>query len=148
VETNVYTGQLNQSELERRINPFLIADPSLTHTHNQFLLAIRQNASRETPEPGVAAFVSANDKPTSSSKPVSGDAAEQRLKTEIMQLPARERHRLKAIQDEPADAFQSMMAEFYDVRQIRPPDLVPASAGGNIKTSMYFPGLLINCGKS
>lgn len=31
------------------------------------------------------------------SKPVSGDAAEQRLKTEVMQLPPRDRRRLKAI---------------------------------------------------
>ena len=33
------------------------------------------------------------------SKPVSGDAAEQRLKTEVMQLPARERRRLKEVPD-------------------------------------------------
>lgn len=33
------------------------------------------------------------------SKPVSGDAAEQRLKTEVMQLPARDRRRLKDISD-------------------------------------------------
>ena len=49
------------------------------------------------PDQGVASWVSANDKPTTGagSKPVSGDAAEQRLKTEVMQLPARDRRRLK-----------------------------------------------------
>lgn len=41
--------------------------------------------------------MSANDKPTVLSKPVVGDAAEQRLKTEVMQLPARERRRLKEV---------------------------------------------------
>lgn len=86
--------------------------------------------------------MSANDKPTASSKPVTGDAAELRLKTEIMNLPARERHRLKAIQEDPTDTFQSMMAEFHDARQIRPPDAVPASAGGYNKTSKTFPLLV------
>jgi len=33
------------------------------------------------------------------SKPVVGDAAEQRLKTEVMQMPARDRRRLKEVQD-------------------------------------------------
>jgi transcriptional coactivator HFI1/ADA1 len=49
------------------------------------------------PDHGVASWVSANDKPTTGagSKPVSGDAAEQRLKTEVMQLPSRDRRRLK-----------------------------------------------------
>jgi len=49
------------------------------------------------PDHGVASWGSANDKPTTGagSKPVSGDAAEQRLKTEVMQLPSRDRRRLK-----------------------------------------------------
>jgi hypothetical protein len=41
--------------------------------------------------------VSANDKPSVVSKPSSGDAAEARLKTEVMQLPPRDRRRIKAI---------------------------------------------------
>jgi len=49
------------------------------------------------PDHGVASWVSANDKPTTGagSKPVSGDAAEQRLKTEVMALPSRDRRRIK-----------------------------------------------------
>ena len=43
--------------------------------------------------------MSANDKPTVLSKPMVGDAAEQRLKTEVMQMPARDRRRLKEVQD-------------------------------------------------
>lgn len=51
------------------------------------------------PDQGVASWVSANDKPTTGagSKPVSGDAAEQRLKAEVMQLSSRDRRRLKDI---------------------------------------------------
>lgn len=49
------------------------------------------------PDQGLAPWVSANDKPTATvtSKPVSGDAAERRLKGDVMQLPARDRRRVK-----------------------------------------------------
>ena len=49
------------------------------------------------PDQGLAPWVSANDKPTTGtgSKPVSGDAAERRLKGEVMQLPGRDRRRIK-----------------------------------------------------
>lgn len=51
------------------------------------------------PDIGLAPWVSANDKPTTTtgSKPVSGDAAERRLKGEVMQLPARDRRRIKEL---------------------------------------------------
>ena len=59
-------------------------------------MALFANAQRDPPDqPGVASWVAANDKPTTAAKPVTGDAAEQKLKSEVMQLPARERHRLK-----------------------------------------------------
>lgn len=108
--------------------------------HNQFICAIHANALRDPPEPGVAAFVSANDKPTAAAKPVSGDASEQRLKVEIMHLPARERHRLKKIEEDPVDAFQQMMLEVHTSRQIRPPDLVSTSAGGYNTTTSKWKG--------
>lgn len=49
------------------------------------------------PDQGLAPWVSANDKPAAAtaSKPVSGDAAERRLKGDVMQLPARDRRRIK-----------------------------------------------------
>jgi len=75
------------------------ADPNTEHLHNQLIAGIYGNVNRDPPEPGVAPWVSANDKPTVLSKPVSGDAAEQRLKTEVMQLPARERRRVKEVPD-------------------------------------------------
>lgn len=77
----------------------MTVDPLIEHLHNQLLAAIFANVARDLPDAGVAPWVSANDKPTVISKPVSGDAAEQRLKTEVMQLPARDRRRLKEVPD-------------------------------------------------
>ena len=93
------TGQLNQNELCLRTDYFLTTNPHTEHLHNQFIAAIFANVGREPPDVGIAPWVSANDKPTVPSKPVSGDGAEQRLKTEVMQLPARDRRRLKDISD-------------------------------------------------
>lgn len=49
------------------------------------------------PDQGLAPWVSANDKPaaTTGTKPVSGDATERRLKGDVMQLPTRDRRRIK-----------------------------------------------------
>lgn len=77
----------------------MTSDPNIEHLHNQLIAGIFANVGRDLPEPGVAPWVSANDKPTVLAKPVSGDAAEQRLKTEIMRLPARDRRRLKEVPD-------------------------------------------------
>lgn len=92
-------GHLNQNELSFQIDYFVTADPNTEHLHNQLIAGIYGNVTRDPPEPGVAPWVSANDKPTVLSKPVSGDAAEQRLKTEVMQLPARDRRRIKEVPD-------------------------------------------------
>lgn len=93
------SGHLNQNELSSVIDHILTADPNTEHLHNQLIAGIYGNVTRDSPEPGVAPWVSANDKPTVLSKPVSGDAAEQRLKAEVMQLPARDRRRLKEVPD-------------------------------------------------
>ena len=77
----------------------MTADPTTEHLHNQLIAAIFGNVNRDPPEPGLAPWVSANDKPVVLSKPISGDAAEQRLKTEVMQMPARDRRRLKEVPD-------------------------------------------------
>lgn len=80
----------------------MIASPTgeTEHLHNQLLTAIYANVTREMPDPGLAPWVSANDKPTAGagSKPVSGDAAERRLKGEVMHLPSRDRRRIKDLQ--------------------------------------------------
>jgi transcriptional coactivator HFI1/ADA1 len=97
--TNVYTGKRNQAETAWIVDPFLKGDPVREQLHNQLILAIFSNAQREPPDqPGVASWVAANDKPTTTTKPITGDAAEQRLKTEIMHLPPRERRRIRKLE--------------------------------------------------
>lgn len=61
------------------------------------MAAIYGNLTREMPDQGLAPWVSANDKPAANvgTKPVTGDAAERKLKAEVMQLPARDRRRIK-----------------------------------------------------
>jgi transcriptional coactivator HFI1/ADA1 len=133
----------------------------IEHLHNQLVAAIYGNVTREMPDHGVANWVSANDKPTTGagSKPVSGDAAEQRLKTEVMQLPSRDRRRLKDLsqnevwllseqaspnsvlslkQFDPQDAFANIFGEHRRPKAARLVDQVPASAGGLNKTSKLF----------
>ncbi|KAK2750655.1 transcriptional coactivator hfi1/ADA1 [Myotisia sp. PD_48] len=128
-------GHLNQNEFTARINPFITLDPKLEHLHNNFVCAILGNLSRDLPDHGVASWVSANDKPTLVSKPASGDAAEQRLKTEVMQLPPRDRRRLKSIPEPDPHTIPSPYEEYQLAKQIRIPDQAPASAGGLTKTN-------------
>lgn len=94
----LYIGRLNQAEFSERIDPLISSpDGSKEHLHNQLIAAIYGNVTREIPDAGLAPWVSANDKPstTTGSKPVSGDAAERRLKGDVMQLPSRDRRRIK-----------------------------------------------------
>lgn len=96
------TGQLNQHEFSSRVDRFLNADPKTLQAHNNFICAIINNLSCDLPENAVASFVSAIDKPSSTGANVGGaktgdDAAELRLKTEVMQLQPKDRRRLKAI---------------------------------------------------
>ncbi|KUJ15722.1 uncharacterized protein LY89DRAFT_685672 [Mollisia scopiformis] len=134
-------GQLNQVELSARIDPFLVTPSGeLEHLHNQLISAIYGNVTREMPDAGVASWVSANDKPTTGagSKPVSGDAAEQRLKTEVMQLPSRDRRRLKDLSQndfDPQDPFATLWGERRQQIKTKLADAVPASAGGLNKTN-------------
>ncbi|TKA65482.1 hypothetical protein B0A49_09244 [Cryomyces minteri] len=131
-------GHLHQFELSHRIRPFIALSSSTEHLHNQLICAIYGNISRDPPESGVASWVSANDKPTATvSKAVVGDKAEERLKAEVMALPARDRRRLKGIKDEPGDTDGLMkdLVEYKDAKTITLPDIVPASAGGFNKTN-------------
>lgn len=91
-------GRLNQAEYSDRVDPILSSgNGERVHLHNQLLAAIYGNLTREMPDQGLAPWVSANDKPTTNvgAKPVTGDAAERRLKTEVMMLPSRDRRRIK-----------------------------------------------------
>ncbi len=142
------TGQLNQAELSARINSFIITSTGeIEHLHNQLIAGIYGNVTREMPDHGVASWVSANDKPTTGtgSKPVSGDAAEQRLKTEVMHLPSRDRRRMKDLSQnefDPQDALANMFGEYRRPKVSKVAEIIPASAGGLNKTSewnlLYF----------
>ena len=96
--TFAFLGRLSQSEYAGTVHPILDdGTGDKEHFHNQLLAAVYGNVTREMPDQGPAPWVSANDKPaaSSNSKPVSGDAAERRLKGDVMQLPARDRRRIK-----------------------------------------------------
>ncbi|KAL2131508.1 hypothetical protein VTI74DRAFT_4950 [Chaetomium olivicolor] len=135
--TNFLIGRLNQAEFSERIEPILASpDGSKEHLHNQLIAAIYANVTREMPDQGLAPWVSANDKPstTAGSKPVSGDAAERRLKGEVMQLPARDRRRIKDLVHNDFDPYESLANVFTDHARMRPAKTaeVPASAAGGL----------------
>ncbi|EXA45314.1 transcriptional coactivator HFI1/ADA1 [Fusarium oxysporum f. sp. raphani 54005] len=95
--TEFLIGRLNQTEYSERIDPILAGPGDKEHLHNNLIAAIYGNVTREMPDQGLAPWVSANDKPaaTTGTKPVSGDATERRLKGDVMQLPTRDRRRIK-----------------------------------------------------
>lgn len=128
-------GQLNQDEISYYLVPILHNDVSAYEAHNRLVVAILLNSTRDLPDPGIASFVSANDKPTtaggaSKAGAAGGDAAEQRLKAEIMALPPRDRHRIKTIQDEGLDDAVLRANAVQIARSVRGPDMAPTSAGG------------------
>ncbi|OAA37199.1 hypothetical protein NOR_07215 [Metarhizium rileyi] len=114
------TGRLSQAEYSERIDPIL-ADSSgeKDHFHNQLIAALLGNVTREMPDQGLAPWVSANDKPMpgAGSKPVTGDAAERRLKGEVMQLPPRDRRRIKDLAHNDYDPHESLSILFIDVHR-------------------------------
>ncbi|KAF6833906.1 hypothetical protein CMUS01_06373 [Colletotrichum musicola] len=149
--TEFLIGRLNQTEFSERIDPIL-ASPNgeKEHMHNQLIAAIYGNVTREMPDQGLAPWVSANDKPAApvGSKPVSGDAAERRVKGEVMQLPSKDRRRIKDLasndvsfglhfvpdfladlsQYDPQEALSNAFLDNHR-RQSKPAE-VPPSAGG------------------
>ncbi|KAI1762866.1 transcriptional regulator of RNA polII, SAGA, subunit-domain-containing protein [Hypoxylon sp. FL1150] len=138
--TQFIIGRLNQVELSERIDPILYSpNGDKCHLHNQLLAAIYGNLTREMPDQGVAPWVSANDKPTPNvgAKPVTGDAAERRLKGEVMQLPARDRRRIKELNhnDPSLVEFQTFFDRLHTEQHLgkaaRVSD-VPQSATGDL----------------
>ena len=128
----VCAGHLTITEFFCLTSPFLHSSDTLLHQHNQLVLALTINITREAPEPGVAPWVSANDKPTSTAKPLAGDAAEHRLKHEVMQLPPRVRARIKATNDEPAGALTGGLASELHARRLP----VSSGVGGAVSTPL------------
>ncbi|KAL9096521.1 MAG: hypothetical protein Q9165_001518 [Trypethelium subeluteriae] len=141
-------GHLTPAELNTTLNP-LLSQPTpsqshdLTRLHNQLFIGLYANLSRDPPESsGPAPFVSANDHPstTLSKGGTSGsDATEARLKSEVMHLPARERHRVKTAAPSsptstsdsllpPHDPFQSRMNAYTSTRTITLPTASSSSS--------------------
>ncbi|KAF7545399.1 hypothetical protein G7046_g9575 [Stylonectria norvegica] len=137
--TEFLIGRLNQVEYSERIDPIL-ASPhgEKEHLHNQLIAAIYGNVTREMPDQGLAPWVSANDKPapTAGSKPVSGDAAERRLKVDVMQLPPRDRRRIKDLVQNDWDPYESISNVFFEShreshrKSSTVADVTPSGVGG------------------
>ncbi|KAI2625726.1 transcriptional regulator of RNA polII, SAGA, subunit-domain-containing protein [Hypoxylon sp. NC1633] len=135
--TQFILGRLNQVEYSERIDPLLFSpNGDKSHLHNQLLAAIYGNLTREMPDQGVAPWVSANDKPPTNVgvKPVTGDAAERKLKGEVMQLPSRDRRRIKELAQNDFDPFEIIatgFSEHHRNRIARVPDIPPSANGLN-----------------
>ncbi|KAG5756249.1 hypothetical protein H9Q69_000605 [Fusarium xylarioides] len=117
--TEFLIGRLNQTEYSERIDPILAGPGDKEHLHNNLIAAIYGNVTREMPDQGLAPWVSANDKPatTTGTKPVSGDATERRLKGDVMQLPTRDRRRIKDLVQNDWDPHESISNIFSDTRR-------------------------------
>jgi transcriptional coactivator HFI1/ADA1 len=149
-------GNLNQEELSHKLSRILIT-PALEHAHNALFTAIYANIWRDTPEPGIASWVSSSDKPSSGTGVKgTGDEAEKRLKYEVMQLSRRERKRLKAIPagESPLStgleggawaSVQGPVQEYIDARRAKVIEPLAAQGGGGFgKTSMYPPSISLS----
>ena len=146
-------GNLNQEELTFKLSKILTT-PALEHAHNALFTAIYANVWRDTPEAGIASWVSSSDKPTSGTVKGTGDESEKRLKYEVMQLSRRERKRLKTIPagdggvglgtEGPGLAGVGALGpvqEYVDARRAKQLEVGPSSiqGGGFGKTSTYTP---------
>lgn len=124
---------------------FLLGSPQTEHAHNSLICAILYNVSREKPDhlgPAIWVTAATDKSPTAGpSKPnVASDAGEQRLKVEVMALPARDRRRLKGIggggdRAEDDSSLKRKYEDYYQAGKIRVPENIPPSAGGFNKTN-------------
>ncbi|KAJ9603169.1 hypothetical protein H2200_012464 [Cladophialophora chaetospira] len=143
--TRFIRGELSANEFGDLCDAFLYASPQTEHAHNSLILAIVCNTSKDPPEPGLAAWVSAStDKSTlttATKQAVTSDASEQRLKAEVMALPARDRRRLKGVANDKAEeeaaARKNPYEAHYQAGLIETPDAaaVSTTAGGLTKTN-------------
>ncbi|ERS95936.1 hypothetical protein HMPREF1624_07471 [Sporothrix schenckii ATCC 58251] len=137
--TQFLIGRLNQAEYSNIVDPILYSpNGEREHLHNQLISAIYGNVTRDLPDPGLAPWVSANDKPSSGlgSKASGNDANERRIKGEVMLLPSKDRRRIKdVVNNEKFDPYDALASVFTDQQRMkfpRPMDAAPASASGGI----------------
>lgn len=136
-------GELNSREFGDLCDTFIYASPQTEHAHNSLIVAVLCNTSKDAPEPGLAAWVSATTEKASlaaTSKPaVTSDAGEQRLKAEVMALPPRERRRFKGIAldkaEEEAAARKNHYEDYYQAGRIKVPETSTVPAAGVTKTN-------------
>lgn len=142
--TRFIRGELHAREFGYLCDDVLYANDNVLHLHNKFVCAVAFNSARDNPEPGVATWVTAaSDKSgaTSSNKAaITSDAGEQRLKKEVMAIPARDRRRVKGAQTDKAEeeaqsSRRNQYEESYQASRIRAPEAAPQSAGGLTKTN-------------
>lgn len=139
--TRFTRGELHQREFGDLTDEIIYASDHVLHLHNKFICAIAFNSSRDSPEPGVAAWVTAaSDKSaaTGSGKAtVTSDAGEQRLKKEVMAIHARDRKRLKNVGVD-ADGKaklddetqrRNQYEEAYSAARYKVPEVVGAGSG-------------------
>lgn len=129
-------GSLSQTELSYHIQPIFISaaaaassapaadslrtPASITNLHNAFLACIYANALRDPPPSEVAPWVVATDKPATTAKSAgagsgANDKIEERVRSETMQLHARDRKRIK-LSKEPAYPVNDGLQDMQDYR--------------------------------
>lgn len=146
--TRFTRGTLHAREFGDLTDEIIYSSDHVLHLHNKFICAIAFNSARDSPEPGVAAWVTAAaDKSTStaaSKAVVTSDAGEQRLKKEVMALHARDRRRLKGTGDDKKSAEEdaqytkrNQYEDAYAASKYKVPEVPAASiAGGLTKTNL------------
>lgn len=146
--TRFCRGDLHAREFGDATDEILYAADNVLHLHNKFICAIAFNSARDSPEPGIATWVTAaTDKSaaTASTKPaVTSDAGEQRLKKEVMAIHARDRRRLKQMNND-ADAKaktnedvlqeRNQYEETYLASRYHVPEVTGVAAGSLTKTN-------------
>ena len=140
--TRCLRAELSAAEFGELVDNFVLANPATEHAHNSLICSILFNTTADAPEGGPAAWVSAaSDKATSNSaaKPANiSDVGEQRLKAEVMWIPARDRRRIKALQgdkQEDDNLTNNVYEGYHQAGKIRAPENVPATGGGLAKTN-------------
>jgi len=127
--TRFTRGDLGASEFGDATDDILYSSDTVLHLHNRFICAIAFNSTRDTPEPGIAAWVTAqSDKSAATAAPktaVTSDAGEQRLKKEVMAIHARDRRRLKNINNDQDESTQKRnpYEEAYNATKYKLPEV-------------------------
>ncbi|QIW95552.1 hypothetical protein AMS68_001070 [Peltaster fructicola] len=125
-------GNLNQAELTWVLQPLLSNAPtvitsanpttspvSLVQLHNQLVICLYANISRDQPPSEVAPWVVATDKPSTAKNAGTigaSDKAEERLKREIMALHARDRRRIKSLKPDTMLQQEGPLKDMQDYR--------------------------------